>query len=323
MDTSVFVTAQKQAVAALILPVIDNLSINTVRLPKQLVFEWIGICEKTSAMNLVVNQRCVEITKIFANAGFRTCILKGQGNALLYDNPLARSSGDIDIWVDADRETITRFVKERYPDAEDSNLHIEFPIFKDVTVEVHYRPTIARSHKCNQRLQSYYDSWAEECFSNKVSIGSEQVSVPVPELNVVMQLSHIMNHFFEEGIGLRQIVDYYYILKKTGFDRPKIGNKIDSFGMGKFNRAMMWVLHHELGLEDKYLTAKPDKKRGKLLMDEIIEGGNFGRYDQRRVKELYKKSPFIYKIARNARFVWLFPMESFISPVVAKLFRKS
>ena len=274
-------------------------------------------------MNLVVNQRCVEITKIFANAGFRTCILKGQGNALLYDNPLARSSGDIDIWVDADRETITRFVKERYPDAEDSNLHIEFPIFKDVTVEVHYRPTIARSHKCNQRLQSYYDSWAEECFSNKVSIGSEQVSVPVPELNVVMQLSHIMNHFFEEGIGLRQIVDYYYILKKTGFDRPKIGNKIDSFGMGKFNRAMMWVLHHELGLEDKYLTAKPDKKRGKLLMDEIIEGGNFGRYDQRRVKELYKKSPFIYKIARNARFVWLFPMESFISPVVAKLFRKS
>lgn len=117
-------------------------------------------------------------------------------------------------------------------------------------------------------------------------------------------------------------MDYFYLLKNTGFDRPKMGNKIESLGMGKFNRAMMWVLHHELGLDEKYLTAKPDKKRGMLLMDEIIEGGNFGRYDQRQEKRIYHISPLAYKIVRNLRYVWLFPMEAFLSPAIAKIHRR-
>lgn len=316
-----FATAQKQAVAALILPVVDSMTAKGLRLPQQIVIEWIGISEQTVANNKVVNQRCLDISQLFTKAGFRTCILKGQGNGLFYDNPLVRAPGDIDIWVDADRKSITNFVKERFPDAEESNLHIDYPVFNDVPVEVHYRPTMARSYKYDMRLQSFYDTWADECFANKVSLGGGSVCVPVPELNVVMQLSHVMNHFFEEGIGLRHVVDYFYLLKNTGFDRPKMGNKIASLGMGKFNRAMMWVLHHELGLEEKYLTAKPDKKRGVLLMNEIMVGGNLGRYDQ-RFKKLYKKSPLVYKIARNARFTFLFPMESFLSPLVAKIYRK-
>jgi len=317
-----FVTAQKQAVAALVLLAVDRLTINGLKLSGQLVFEWIGIGEQTAAQNIIVNQRCIEISNLFEDAGYRSCILKGQGNALLYDNPLSRASGDIDIWIDADRETIKRFVTARYADAEDSNLHIDFPVFDDVPVEVHYRPTIARSHKYNIRLQAYYDEWTDECFRHKVSLGNEKICVPVPELNVVMQLSHVMGHFFEEGIGLRQIIDLYYLLKNTNFDRPKMGNKLWYLGMGRFTGAVMWVLYGELGLEEKYLVAKPDKRRGKLLMEEIMVGGNFGRYDQRTEKKIYSKSPLAYKIVHNMRFAFLFPIESFISPIIAKIGRE-
>ncbi len=318
----IYDTAQKQALVAFLLPAVDKLSTIGQGPPKQLAFSWIGLSEQISAQNRLINQRCVEITKLFADSGFRSCILKGQGNALLYDNPLSRTPGDIDIWIDSDRTTIKSFVTERYPVAEDSNLHIDFPIFKDVPVEVHYRPTIARSYKYNNRLQLYYDNWADECFRNQVVLGEGNVSVPVPELNVAMQMSHVMNHFFEEGIGLRQVIDLYYLLKKTGFDRPKMGNKLRNLGMGRFTGAMMWILFHELGLEEKYLIAEPDKIRGKFVLKEILTGGNFGRYDQRDERKLYSKSPLTYKIVRNLRFSILFPMETFVSPVFAKLCRK-
>lgn len=320
--SAIYDTAQKQTVTALLLPAVDRLSTIGQGPSKKIILSWIGLSEQISAQNRLVNQRCVEITKLFADSGFRSCILKGQGNALLYDNPLSRAPGDVDVWIDSDRTTIKSFVTEHCPDAEDSNLHIEYPVFKDVSVEVHYRPTIARSYKYNNRLQLYYDNWADECFRNQVALGEGTVSVPVPELNVAMQMSHVMNHFFEEGIGLRQVIDLYYLLKKTGFDRPKMGNKLRFLGMGRFTGAMMWILHHELGLEEKYLIAEPDKRRGKLVLKEILTGGNFGRYDQRDERKLYSKSPLIYKIVRNMKYLWLFPTESFVSPAVAKIRQK-
>ena len=317
-----FATAQKQAVAALLLPVIDKIAEEGNRLPKQLIYSWIGIGQQTMKQNRIVNQRCVELTKLFAGFGYRCCILKGQGNATFYDYPLSRAPGDIDIWIDADRETIKQLIATRYSDAKDSILHIDFPIFEDVPVEVHYRPTIARSNKYNKRLQDYYDSLSDNCFRNVVQLNEGSINVPVPELNLVMQMSHVMGHFFEEGIGLRQIIDLYYLLKKTRFERPQIGYTLNYLGMGRFTKAMMWLLHYVLGLEEQYLIAKPDKRRGVLLLNDIMAGGNFGRFDRRPVKAIYSKSPLLYKIVRNLRFSILFPMETFVSPVFAKLCRK-
>lgn len=315
----IFSTAQKQAITAFLLPAIDKMTAEGYILPKQLIYSWIGIGQQTVVQNRIVNQRCVDLTKSLADFGFRCCILKGQGNALLYDVPLSRAPGDIDIWIDADRDITKRFVTKRYPDAKDSNLHIDFPIFDDVPVEVHYRPTIARSLKYNKRLQDYYDSLSDECFNNLVQFDDGSIYVPVPEINLVMQMSHVMGHFFEEGIGLRQIIDLYYLLKKTGFDHQEMGNKLRYLGMGRFSRAMMWVLHHDLGLKEIYLVAKPDKKRGVLLMEDIMAGGNFGRFYHCPENRLYSKSPLAYKIKRNMKFFWLFPMESFLSPAISKL----
>ncbi len=317
----IFEESQRQGLAAFLIPAIDKLSNDGFRPPMDILYEWIEIGELTARMNKIVNSQCVELSKLFADAGFRSCILKGQGNALMYDNPLTRATGDIDIWIDADRETVKSFVLERFPNAKESYLHIDFPVFDDVPVEVHYRPTIARSHKYNLRLQSFYDSLACECFLNKVPVENGAFRIPVPELNVVMQMSHIMGHFFEEGIGLRQVVDLYYLLRKTGFDRPKMGKKLRDLGMGRFSRAMMWILHYELGLDEKFLIAEPDKRRGRLLIEEIMTGGNFGRFDKRQDKRLYSRSPLLYKIKRNTRYVWLFPMESFLSPFMAKMRR--
>ena len=64
-----------------------------------LVLEWGIWAMQIEEMNKVMNRRCVEVMRELREAGFECCILKGQGNALLYPNPYRRNPGDIDVWV--------------------------------------------------------------------------------------------------------------------------------------------------------------------------------------------------------------------------------
>ena len=90
---------KKQAVAGVAFTALDSLSRQEQKPPLDILYQWLGYSEQIKRQNVIVNKRCVEITKLFAEAGFKTCILKGQGNARMYKDPLSRSSGDIDLWI--------------------------------------------------------------------------------------------------------------------------------------------------------------------------------------------------------------------------------
>lgn len=94
-----FSVAQEQTVAGVAFEALDILSNKGINPPKAILFEWIGFVELIKNQNRIVNQRCAEVTKRILEAGWKTCILKGQGNARFNINPFSRQSGDIDIWV--------------------------------------------------------------------------------------------------------------------------------------------------------------------------------------------------------------------------------
>ena len=111
----------------------------------------------------------------------------------------------------------------------------------------------------------------------------EGFRVPSLRFALVMQMAHIEKHLMDVGIGLRQIMDYYYLLKSD--ERQTVGDiseKFQSFGLNKIAGAVMWILREILGLEDKLLIVPVDEWRGKFLLREIIKGGNFGKYSQER-----------------------------------------
>lgn len=283
-----FNIAQKQAVGGVTLIALDKLSQQRQKPPMALLYEWIGLSEQIKAQNLLLNQRCGEITKLFSDAGFRTCILKGQGNALMYPDSLLRNSGDIDLWVEGSRKDIRDFVFSRCPDARDGDMHIEASFFRDVVVEIHYFPRYSNVPQYNRRLQTWFKDQSDIQFSNRVKLSSEcaeYVCVPTAQFNVVQQMSHIMGHFFVEGIGLRQFIDYYYVLHKL-YEEKCSDNFVELFkylGLLKFARGVMWIEKEVLGLKDKYLLATPDERLGKIILKEIEEGGNFGQHDQRYI----------------------------------------
>ena len=180
---------------------------------RELLMTWMGKAQQIRRQNMKVNAVAGKLFAMLRVDGMRCCVLKGQGNALMYPNPYSRTPGDIDIWVEGGDKRVISFVRSISPHEKACYHHIEFPSYKGVEVEVHYRPSFLLCFWHNRKLQKYYERVKEEQFSNRVMLGEQgEVAIPTVEFNLIFQLTHIFSHLMNEGIGLRLLVDYYYVL---------------------------------------------------------------------------------------------------------------
>ena len=321
-----FLFMQQQALVGVGYLGIGRLKREGIDIPKRVFLKWYTLSEKIKARNGLVNQCCVGVGEMMKKDGFSSCILKGQGNSLLYPNPYVRLSGDIDIFVmkaegmgiSERRRIVMDYVRQRFPQAIFRYHHIHYPVFKDVAVEVHFLPTIVNNPVYYRRIQRWAeDRMAQQC-SHVVQLpdGVGSVSIPTNDFNLIYQLSHLMHHFFDEGIGLRQMMDYYFVLKNVdgaSQDRAALEKELRYLGLYRFAGAVMYVMQEVFGLEAEWMIAPVDAKRGKTLMGEILKGGNFGKYSGLTNHSTGTK--YFLKIRRNLRFVREYPAEALSEPV--------
>ena len=205
--------AQKQCLVGVLFDGIKKLPAEYVGMKKELLLQWMAESQMLEKANVRLNDAAIQVSEWFRKKGFRTCILKGQGNALMYPNPYSRTPGDIDIWVEGEDKRVISFVRSISPHEKACYHHIGFPSYKGVEVEVHYRPSFLLCFWHNRKLQKYYERVKEEQFSHRVILGEQgEIAIPTAEFNLIFQLSHIFSHLMNEGIGLRQLLDYYYVL---------------------------------------------------------------------------------------------------------------
>ena len=205
--------AQKQCLVGILFDGIQRLPSSNVGISRDLLLQWMAQCQMLEKANVRLNDAAFQVSEWFRKKGFRTCILKGQGNALMYPNPYSRTPGDIDIWVEGGDKRVISFVRSISPHEKACYHHIEFPSYKGVEVEVHYRPSFLLCFWHNRKLQKYYERVKEEQFSHRVMLGEQgEIAIPTAEFNLIFQLTHIYAHLMNEGIGLRQLLDYYYVL---------------------------------------------------------------------------------------------------------------
>ena len=279
--------------------------------------------EQIKQRNHLINRRCVELVNYCTTHGYNSIILKGQANALMYPNPFSRMPGDIDIWLDATRNQITEFVRNTVPNAKASFLHIDFPLFTDVEVEVHFTPFYSIVCRRRHAIEEYIKNERARQFDNSIMLIAPRgfIRIPTDDFNIILQLLHMQKHFFRGGIGLRHIIDFYYLLIREEKENAELRTKLNDFGLTKFSRAIMWILRYILKIDTKYLIESPDEKRGRLLMDEIIRTGNFGQNDSRGFKKISKYSTTLSLFIRNIRLVWLFPEEAIFAPIAGLFYR--
>ena len=208
-----YAIAKKQCLVGVLFDGIKKLPAEHVGMKKELLLQWMAESQMLEKANVRLNDAAILVSEWFRKKGFRTCILKGQGNALMYPNPYSRTPGDIDIWVEGGDKQVISFVRSISPHEKACYHHIEFPSYKGVEVEVHYRPSFLLCFWHNRKLQKYYERVKEEQFSHRVMLGEQgEIAIPTVEFNLIFQLTHIYAHLMNEGIGLRQLVDYYYVL---------------------------------------------------------------------------------------------------------------
>ena len=205
--------AKKQCLVGILFDGIRKLPAEHVGMKKVLLLLWMAESQMLKKANVRLNDAAIQVSEWFQKKGFRTCILKGQGNALMYPNPYFRTPGDIDIWVEGGDKRVISFVRSISPHEKACYHHIEFPSYKGVEVEVHYRPSFLLCFWHNRKLQEYYDRVKEEQFSHRVMLGEQgEIAIPTAEFNLIFQLTHIYAHLMNEGIGLRQLLDYYFVV---------------------------------------------------------------------------------------------------------------
>ena len=297
----------------------DELKQNPIE--RDLLMTWMGKAQQIRRQNMKVNTVASKLFSMLREDGLRCCILKGQGNASMHPNPYSRTPGDIDVWVNASREEITEYAKCHFKLEDDIRFHHLETTMDGVPVELHFFPCSMNNPLYNARLQKWFKRNADLQCSNVVSLpdGIGEIAIPTTAFNVIYQLTHLYHHFFDEGIGMRQIIDYYYVVNNDELLAIKdtLQKELKHLGLWKFARAVMYVLHEALGLPEEKMIAPMDEKRGKLLLAEILEGGNFGRhftkYGGFTHQSMGKK--YFLKIWRNMHFVRYYPAEALSEPI--------
>ena len=288
---------------------------------RELLMTWMGTTQHIHRQNMKVNVVASKLYSMLREDGLRCCILKGQGNALMYPNAYSRNPGDIDVWVNASREDITEYAKCHFKLEDDIRFHHLETTMDRVPVELHFFPGIMNNPVYNARLQKWFKRNADLQCSNVVSLpdGIGEIAIPTTAFNVIYQLTHLYHHFFDEGIGMRQIIDYYYVVNNNELleIRDTLQKELKLLGLWKFAGAVMYVLHEALGLSEEKKIAPMDEKRGKLLLAEILNGGNFGKhftkYGHFTQQGMAKK--YFLKIWRNMHFVRYYPIEALSEPI--------
>ncbi len=361
-----FEFCKKQALIGVGFTAVEKLHAMGVVCPAALRMQWMALALQIEKKNALLNEQCKKLAEQYGHDGLSTCILKGQGSLLNYPEHIRkrRQCGDIDVWSVCKndipiavqtgkdkaeyveyhgRKAVIEYVRMQHR-LEGSNVspviryhHIEAPNIDGTEVEVHFRPCYAHSPLRNWRMQRWFNDHADVCMKNKTHMG---FSVPTASVNVVYQMCHLFSHYFDEGLGLRQLMDYYFALKvwhndvmeckdlqtqgmwSEGLGTPVMSKGevmavLRSFGMKKFAASVMYVLQEVFAMPSLYYICEPNEKEGKKLLAEIMQGGNFGQYDTRdaELKRGGMMKHGVWKLKRVMRLVWSYPEEALWEPV--------
>lgn len=208
---------------------------------RKLLMNWMGKAQQIRRQNRKVNLVASKLFSMLREDGQRCCVLNGQGNALMYPNPYSRTPGDIDVWIHAShasRERIMEDAQKKFELEDDIRLqHLETSL-DGVPVELHFFPCSMNNPIYHARLQKWFRRNEDLQCSHIVGLpdGVGDIAIPTTAFNVIYQLTHLYHHFFDKGIGMRQIIDYYYVVNNDELlvIKDALQKELKHLGLWKF-----------------------------------------------------------------------------------------
>lgn len=311
-----YAMAKKQSLVGVCFAAVQKLQ-KQMQCPQELLYlQWMGMAAKIQQRNEIVSGQCTELLHKLDADGFRGCILKGQGVAWRYSENLRslRQSGDIDVWVEGGLASVLKIADTIGHKPMVAEHHVDLPIFDNTVVEAHFTPSYLRCPWNNKHLQSWFEKMEAVQFANQNEVGW---CVPTAEFNLVFLMLHAFRHLTSEGVGLRQVMDYYFVLNAASdLQKKDAYSVLCSLGLERFCGAMMYVLKEVFAIKRDAMICEPHQIEGQYLLDEIMTGGNFGHYAERNHVGANegKVARYVRQTRRNIHQLSHYPIESFFSP---------
>lgn len=287
--------------------------------PQPVYMRWLAMAAKIQQRNEEMNRKCAEVYEAIRKKGFECAVLKGQGMAELYnvnlDLNLYRQSGDIDVWLwkegaslKENRKEVIRFARTIQPDATGAEHHVGVE-WLGTDVELHYEP----AYFCNPFANRRFRKWFMDYEKSRFQLSDNGFCVPDAEFNRVFLLAHAFRHYLSEGLGLRQVMDYYFLLRNLNHNLDfNHNNLIKRLGMARFEKAMKWVIGYVFEGKDR----EDGRKYGKMLLAHIMDGGNFGKHKVTTVASRHTHyGRFVNQLTHDIQLMRYYPSEAVWAPL--------
>lgn len=247
---------------------------------------WLGYVIMQEQKNRLQNEYVGKLFGTLKDIGLSPVLMKGQAFASNYPFPLHRQCGDIDVYFKKrdDCHKAVDWAERKDKEAAESSYNKRerkhFSFFMDGNeIELHYHLCLFENEELQKRLQRIIDDEFdnnEPCF---VDIGGERIETVPPTLSVLHQIIHISRHLLEAGVGLRQLCDLALYLDKYNsvIDNERLKAYLNDLQLMTVAQSIGCILVDKLGLEAERLPFKADKQYADFLLQEIFEGGNFGK----------------------------------------------
>lgn len=321
---SVFQLAHEQSVQGLVLQGIEELKAKGIELsvPKVLLLQLIGEVQVIEQRNKEMNVFVAELIEKLSNADIYALLVKGQGIAQCYARPLWRTCGDVDLFLDEENYQKAKMVLAQLADSEEPEvlyrMHKAYSI-KGWEVELHGNMRgrfLKRVDRVADEVQKVVFEGNKYRFWN---CSNTKVRLPNIDEDIIFVFAHILQHFFIEGIGLRQICDWCRLLwtYKTEIDIELLENRLRKMGMMTEWKTFGSLAVDSLGMPEEAMPFYDSryKKKGARALDFVMETGNFGF--NRHVNETFKYPVIIRKVISflrhtrdSIKYFRMFPLDA-------------
>lgn len=295
-----------------------------VKVPLEITLSFVGCTLQVEQRNLAMNKFVEGLIQQLREKEIYTLLVKGQGIAQCYERPLWRACGDVDLFLSEDNykkalqilSTLATSIEEE----NEYNKHLAMTI-GDWPVELHGTLHSGLWRSIDRELDNVqYDVFYGGRVRSWMN-GNTQVFLPAADEDVVFVFAHILQHFYKEGIGLRQICDWCRLLwtYKDSLNRKLLESRIKSMGVMTEWKAFAALAVDYLGMPVEAMPFYSDDKKWKCkavrVMEFVLETGNFGH---NRNYIYRKKYPYMVMkaislgnhISDFGRYFVFFPIDS-------------
>ena len=318
----VYQLAEEQSVVGLVLAGIEC---SYVKPSQDLLLQWIGEVQILEQQNKAMNKFISDLVDKMRAAGIYSLLVKGQGIAQCYERPLWRLPGDVDLLLSEDNyskaETFLTPLASHMAKEKQYNKHLAMTI-SDWEVELHGNLRCGLSAKIDRVLDSIKNDIFYGGSVRSWMNGRSQIFLPAENGDVIYVFTHILQHFYRGGIGLRQICDWCRLLWtfKDSLNHGLLESRIRKMGLMSEWKAFGAFAVDYLGMPSEAMPFYSDswmwKRKADKICTFILEVGNFGH---NRDSSYFNKYPYVVRKVRSLgrrcgdliRHARIFPMDSF------------